>query len=540
VESLLRTLQGFGIGRAAAIAGGAAGVAAILVAIMMRLAGPPMSLLYSNLDLKEAGQITASLDQAGIKYEVKGDGSTIMVDRDKVASARLMLSGKGLPTSGSVGYEIFDNAPALGQTDFMQNLNAKRAVEGELARTIRSIQGVQSARVLLNLPKKQLFEDEAESPSASIMLVTGGRRLGSDQVRAIRNLVAAGVPDLKPERVAVADQTGDLLAGMDDDAGTGAASAERNETEERLRKTIKDLVEGVVGAGKARVTVSADLDLSRVTTQQEKYDPDGQVVRSSHTSTNNARETKPGVTGTVSAAQNIPGGATPTAAADAASTNTGSDELTNYEISKTTTTTIDEPGRIKKLAVAVAVDGLTPVDAKGKPLPYTPRSAEEMGRIQDLVRSAMGYDKDRGDELSVVNVRFDHGAAGSEGVAAASPFSFDKNDIMRAAELGVLLIVAALLIVFVARPMMKGGPGGGFAMPALAGGGMGPTGGTLSVEGPGGASLALAGPSQLDSKVDIAKIEGQVSTSSVRKIAEFVEKHPEESVSILRNWLHET
>ncbi len=529
----------------AAIAGGAAGVAAILVAIMMRVGGPPMSLLYSNLDLKEAGQITSALDASGIKYEVKGDGSTLFVDRDKVASARLMLSGKGLPTSGSVGYEIFDNAPALGQTDFVQNLNAKRATEGELARTIRSIQGVQSARVMLNMPKKQLFEDDVQSPSASIMLVTGGRRLGQDQVRAIRNLVAAGVPDLKPERVAIADQTGDLLAGMGDADGSGGDMAERNDTEERLRKTIKDLVEGVVGPGKARVTVSADLDQSRVTTQQEKYDPDGQVVRSTRTTSNNAKESKPGSTSAVSASQNVPGAPGAAPGSDAASTTNGTDELTNYEISHTTTTTIDEPGRIKKLSVAVAVDGVTPVDAKGKPGVYAPRSAEEMSHIQDLVRSAMGYDKDRGDQLSVVNVRFDRGADGMDGVSAASPFGFDKNDIMRMAELGVLLVVAALLIFFVARPMMKGGSGGAAGFPALGMAGSGSSGGgggggQIAYDPQTGQALALAGPTDFDQKIDIARIEGQVSSSSVRKVSEFVDKHPEESIAILRSWLHES
>jgi flagellar M-ring protein FliF len=545
VESLLKTLQGFGIGRVAALAGGAAGVAAILLAIMLRMGGPPMSLLYSNLDLKEAGQITSALDASGIKYEVKGDGSTLFVDRDKVASARLMLSGKGLPTSGSVGYEIFDNAPALGQTDFVQNLNAKRATEGELARTIRSIQGVQSARVLLNMPKKQLFEDDVQSPSASIMLVTGGRRLGQDQVRAIRNLVAAGVPDLKPERVAIADQSGDLLAGMGDAAGSGGDTAAKNDTEEHLRKTIKDLVEGVVGPGKARVTVSAEVDESQVTTQDEKYDPDGQVVRSTHTNSNNAKENKPGSSAAVSAAQNVPGQTT-TPGADTASQTTGTDEVTNYEISHTTTTTVAPAGRIKKLSVAVAVDGVTPLDAKGKPGTYSPRSAEEMSRIQDLVRSAMGFDKERGDQLSVVNVRFDHAADTGEGVSAASPFNFDKNDIMRVAELGVMLVVAGLLIFFVARPMMKGAAGGGAILPMLAG--RGPAPGAAPVYASDGASIAydpqtgqtlLPAPNGFDQKIDIARIEGQVSGSSVKKVADFVEKHPDESIAILRSWLHE-
>ncbi len=543
MESLLKTLQGFGIGRVAAIGGAAAGALAILLAIMLRVGGQPMSLLYSNLDLKEAGEITASLDQANIKYELKGDGSTILVDRDKVASARLMLSGKGLPTSGSVGYEIFDNAPALGQTDFVQNLNAKRAEEGELARTIRAIQGVQSARVLLNLPKKQLFEDDAEEPSASIMLVTGGRRLTPDQVRAIRNLVAAGVPGLKVERVAVADQSGDLLAGMGDAGGGGDSAVVRNDVEERLRKTIKDLVEGVVGAGKARVTVSADLDQARTTTQEEKYDPDGQVVRSTRTTSNTAKEDKPQSAGTVSAAQNIPGGQTPSAGSDAASQTNGTDETTNYEISRTTTTKVQEPGEIKKLSVAVAVDGNTPIDAKGKPGPYAPRSADEMKRIDQLVRSAMGFDATRGDQVSVVNVRFDRDANVDGGVTASSPFSFDKDDVMRAAELGVLLTVAALIIFFVVRPMMKGGGGGGgMGLPALAmgggGGGAAPGGGALAFDAQAG-QARLPAPDDYDQKIDIARIEGQVKGSSVKKVADFVERHPDESVSILRTWLHE-
>ena len=164
MESFINALQRFGIGRLAAIVGVAAGVAAALFALVFNAGSEPKGLLYSNLDLKEAGSITQALDQAGIKYDLKGDGSTIMVPRDKVASARILLSGKGLPTSGSVGYEIFDQASPLGQTDFIQNLNRQRALEGELARTIRSLQGVSSARVHLVLPKRQLFDDEAESP----------------------------------------------------------------------------------------------------------------------------------------------------------------------------------------------------------------------------------------------------------------------------------------------------------------------------------------------------------------------------------------
>ena len=163
MEKFVAALQRFGIGRIAAIIGIGAGLAAAMVALSMNL-NEPKALLYSNLDLKEAGTITQALDQSGVKYEVKGDGSTILVPRDQVASTRLMLSGKGLPTAGSVGYEIFDNSNALGQTDFVQQLNRQRALEGELSRTILSLDGIQSARVHLVLPKRQLFEEEGSNP----------------------------------------------------------------------------------------------------------------------------------------------------------------------------------------------------------------------------------------------------------------------------------------------------------------------------------------------------------------------------------------
>ena len=542
---MLRFLQAFGIGRLAATLGVGAGAAAVLIGLLLKVGGQPQSLLYANLDLKEASQITASLDQAGVKYEVKGDGSTITVPRDQVASTRLMLSGKGLPTSGSVGYEIFDNAPALGQTDFVQNLNRQRALEGELARTIRSIQGVTAARVHLVLPKRQLFEDEVESPSASIMIAVNGRGLSPEQVRAIRNLTASAVPDLKPDRVTLVDQAGELLAGGDgsDGAEGAAASAARSDTEERIRKTVKDLVEGVVGPGKARVQVTADLDLNRVTVQEEKFDPDGQVVRSTQTGTENANETKPGSSGAVSASQNIPGAPAAPTAPGAASTSGKNEETTNYEISKTTRTEVQEPGKIKKLSVAVAVDGLTPVGKNGKPGPYSPRSAEEMKRIDQLVRSAVGFDQTRGDQISVVNVRFDRPDDAAEGVSAASPFSFDKNDLMRIVELGVMLVVAIMLVLFVVRPLLK--PPGS-AMPgtlALAGAGAGGDvthAQMISVDPATGQLLALAAPGDLDQRIDIARIEGQVKASSVKKVAEFVEKHPAESISILRSWLHES
>ena len=538
-------VQRFGVGRLAAILGIAAGLAAVSAAIFLNL-GQPKALLYSNLDLKEAGSITTALDQAGVKYEVKGDGSTIMVPRDQVASTRLMLSGKGLPTAGSVGYEIFDQANALGQTDFVQQLNRQRALEGELARTIRGLEGISAARVHLVLPRRQLFESEAEQPSASVNITVGGRDPSADQVRAIQNLVAGAVPNMKPDRVTVVDQHAKTLSGGD--VGMAAeADGRKSEVEQRIAKQVKNLVEGVVGAGKARVNVSAEVELARVTVQQETFDPDGQVIRSESTSEESARENDANGVGQVGAAANIPG-APGSDLANNSSTSGRTDSTTNYEISKTVRTEVQEPGQIKRLSVAVVVDGHRRAgrgrQARRLHAPFgrgdaTHRAARPHGgglqpgprrpgeRHQRAVPDPGGHRRGRGGQPLM---------------------GFDKNDIMRAVELAVLGIVGVLMIFFVARPLLGGGKGKGGAP---GGGGLiaagpmaqrvmvSPDGQPMQLAADGSGQLALPGPDG-ESRIDMARVDGQVRASAVKKVSEFVERHPDESVAILRSWLHET
>lgn len=538
-------LQKFGIGRLAAVLGVAAGVAAVLVAVMLRVGQAPDALLYSNLDLREASEISAALDQAGIKYSSKGDGSTIFVSRDEVGTARLMLAGKGLVTSGSVGYEIFDNQSVLGQTEFQQNLNEQRALQGELSRTIMSMRGITSARVHITMPRREMFQAAATDPTAAVVVGVGGRDLSGDQVRAIRNVVASSVPNLKPDKVTVTDQSNRTLAAGSEDTGFTSANAEaaKATTESQLQTRIKDIVEGVVGAGAARVQVTADIDHSRSTTQEQKFDPDGQVVRSTSTNGSQSQDTTGQADGGVTATNNIPGGAAPNTT-PVGSTNSENTETTNYEISNTTTTTVKEPGEVKKLSVSVAVDGkYTPAaDGKGEPS-YAPRTAEEVQQIKTLVAAAVGIDETRGDKIEVVNVRFNREPSAAPGAdEGSSMFNFDKNDIMRGVELLVLVITGFLLIFFVVRPLLKAATGGA-ATPALVGANGLPVtpldtqlvGGVLP-----GQPQMLAGPSEMDQRLDIARIEGQVKASSIKKVADFVDTHPEESTAILRSWVHES
>jgi flagellar M-ring protein FliF len=373
-------------------------------------------------------------------------------------------------------------------------------------------------------------------------------------VRAIQNLVAGAVPNLKPDKVTVVDQHAKTLSGGD--TGMAAeADGRKSEIEQRIAKQVKTMVEGIVGAGKARVNVSADVDMAHVTTQKETFDPDGQVVRSEVTTDENSKENSSSggavgaAAGQTSAAANIPGGGGPSSSDGNSS---GKQEsTTNYEISKTVTTQVSEPGQIKKISVAVAVDGVTgPPGKNGKAGAYTPLPAAEMTQIESLVKAAVGFDQTRGDTVTVVNVKFPTADDG-EGVSSANPLmGFDKNDIMRGAEILVMGIVAILMMLFIVRPLLKGalsGPGGPMALlggPQVQRLASTPDGQQMqiTVDPATGQTMALPAPNPdgIEAKIDIARIEGQVKASSVKRVSEFVDKHPEESVSIIRSWLHES
>ncbi len=523
-------IQRFGIGRLAAVLGVAAGVAAVLVAVMLRIGQQPDALLYSNLDLREAGEVTAALDQNGIKYASRGDGSTIMVHRDEVGRARMLLAQGDIVSTGSVGYELFDNQSVLGQTEFQQNLNEQRALQGELERTILTMRGINSARVHVTMPRRELFQAQSTEPTAAVVVGLGARELSGDQIRAIRNVVASAVPNLKPDRVTVTDQANRTLAAGNADEGftAGLAGQKKAEIEAQMTARIRELVEGVVGVGNARVTVAADIDTSRQTTQEQRFDPDGQVVRSSSMNNSTTQDTSGQMDGGVTATNNIPGGE-PANTIPIGSTSGDNAEITNYEISNTTTTTVKEPGAIQKLSVAVAVDGVLTPGADGAEPTYAARPAEEIQQIEALVRAAAGIDAERGDQITVTNVRFNRDtglAVGEDG--GSSLMDFTKNDIMRGVELLVLVLTGLALIFFVVRPLLKTARGEG-GVPVT----------QLAAATAGGAPLLTGPPSEMEQRLNNAHFEGEVKASSVRRVAEFVDKHPEESATILRNWVHE-
>jgi len=508
-------------------------VAAILLTLVLRMGGEDKALLFAGVEMREAAEITQRLEQADIPYELRGDGSSIFVPRSRVPEARMMLSADGLPSRGSIGYEIFDEPDALGQTQFQQNINRLRALEGELARTIASLDGIASARVHLVLPERQLFASETDQPSASIVLGLRRDELTPGQVRAIRNLVASATPGLTTSRVTILDETGRLLAAASSEEGAVAEGIDARQAamEERIRRTVTDIVEGVVGQGNARVQVTAEMDFNRVSETSERFDPEGRVVRSTSSTeeTANSAERSQGV----SAGANVPDTtAAPAPSSGAQNTNNSSQETVNYEISRTTRTEVSEGGRIRRISVAVAVDGVTTPGADANAAPqWAARSDEEMQRLTALVRSAVGFSEQRGDIVEVVNTRFAR-TADAAGQTAQAPGMFDLGsfDVMRIVEIVAALIASLAFVFFVLRPLIGG----------LVRGGAPQTGG--------GPVPALAGPvsegaaamvfDEHEPSIDIAQIQGRVRASSVKKVAEVVNRHPDESVQIIRGWLN--
>lgn len=530
--------------RLAAIAGVTLAAAALLFYLASQANRAPMALLFSGLDSRDSAAIVQRLEQANVPYELRGDGSTIMVPEDQALRLRMDMAGSGLPAGGGVGYEIFDRQDALGVTSFQQNINRLRALEGELGRTIRALDRVEQARVHLVIPERQLFAENAAVPTASIIVRARGR-LTPEQVQAIQHLVASAVEGLSAARISVIDERGELLAGGDGEA-TGAAAqtaqAERQAAyEERVRRQVEEIVASIAGPGRARVQVTAEMDFSRLTREQVTYDPDGQVVRSVQSRAGATDSTTGESTGSVSVSESLPDAGGEGGSETNRESNSTSDETTNYEISSTKETEVIDGGRVTRLSVAVAVDGVWTASTEGA-RSYAPRNAEDMDKIAALVRSAIGFDEKRGDKVEVLNVQFAQEAA-TELAPVEEPFlGLTKGDYFRMGEYAVFALVALLTILMVFRPLVArlGAPiiAGTQAQGQIAG--PAAQSAAAALPAPSGESApALPSPRNKDLMIDIAQVEGQVRESSVKKVGDLVGKHPDEAVSIMRQWLQE-
>jgi flagellar M-ring protein FliF len=542
MKALMDGLRALGPARLAAMGAVALGMLGMLALMALRGGSDQMALLYGDLDLRDSAQVVDQLVRRHIPYRIAVNGTQILVPADQVPEARLALAKDGLPASGSVGYEIFDRGEGLAATEFQQKINETRALEGEIARTIRAMQGVRNVRIHLVLPRREPFARDRQEAQASVMLtMVGVGRLDREGIQAILNLVAAAVPGLRPQNIAIVDSRGDLLARAGEPVGQAAAALTTAEvqhaTELRVARAVEEMLERSLGAGRVRAEANIRMIFDRLNQTEERYDPEGQVTRSTQSVSNTSKTSEP--TAAVTVQNNLPN-------ADAGREAAGSQEVrqeetTNYEISRTVRSLIREQPLIDRLSLAVMVDGVSTVGADGV-RSWQPRASEELDRITSLVKGAIGYDEKRGDHVEVVTMRF-----ASDDIAQPMDNSgffgvhLEKADLLHLAQTGLFGVIGVLALLLVLRPMI-------LRLTTVGTGALASSGGTLTaLAGP--IAPALPAPMQAvpaalstalledESMVNIAQIEGQMRASSLRRISEIVEKHPEETLSIVRGWM---
>jgi flagellar M-ring protein FliF len=558
VGSLVETLRRLGPVKLAMMAVVAAALIASFTFFASRINQPPMGLLFSELSAQDSGQIISKLETQNVPYELRAGGSQIYVPSDRVLRLRMSFAEAGVPRGGTIGYEIFDRGEAIGATNFVQTLNHVRALEGELSRTIGSIAPISNARVHLVIPRRDLFSRDRQDPTASVVLrLREAGTLPRSQVNAIQHLVASSVAGLKPARVSVIDDRGNLLArgqaeGEDNSPTATAASAEerRRTYEQRLARTIEELLERSVGAGKVRAEVTAEMDFDRIITNTESFDPDGQVVRSTQTVTESSDAKEASSSNAVSVTANLPDGDSASQPGQNSNRTQRSEETVNYEITKTIKNHIREAGAVRRLSVAVLVDGVTTVNSDGT-RSYAARSAEDIERLTALAKSAIGFNQQRGDSLELANLAF----AGVEPLDPGAPAPFlnlSRSEYFQIAWILVSALLGILVVLFFLRPIASGFYEAATAeqpVPAGAAGGVpllpGRTGAAqAALAPPAGGGLpdvpdAEGAAAAADAMIDLDRVEGRVKASSMKKIGEIVEKHPEEAVAIVRSWMYQ-
>jgi flagellar M-ring protein FliF len=467
------------VGVAAAVAAG--------VGVMLWSVGPTYSLLYANLGGEDAAQITQALDSARIPYKLEEGGQSISVPSEQLAAARLKLAAQGLPEGGG-GVNAITKDPGFGVSAFMESARYQHALETELARTIASLQNVQGARVHLAMARQSAFVSDRRPGSASVFLqIKAGRRLDEEQVQAIANLVASSIPELAASQVTVVDQAGRLLSAPNTDSDTAMRDKMfefAHRLEESYAQRIQELLTPLVGPGRVRAQVVAQVDMSTTEQTREQYNPQSQVVRSESTSEEAAKNGQGNAGGVPGALTNqppqpgvaLPPGATPQTAQSGANppgakgaqpqpNNSGSTEVTtpdstsksttrNYEIDRTLAYTRSPAGKVTRLSVAVLIDNLRTTDKDGKTV-ETPLPKEQIDRLTALVRDAVGFDQARGDSVNVVNSSFLGNPVTDEGELESVPF-WEKAWVQTLAKVLAGVIVLLIIIFSVLKPLTKG------------------------------------------------------------------------------------
>ncbi len=421
-----------------------------LIVLSVQTRKPDFEVLFSKLSSEDLGAIAAQLKERKINFKIAAGETAILVPARDVFDLRIQLASEGLPRGGGVGFEIFDKT-TLGMSEFIQKLNLMRATTGELTRTINSLDVVDSARVHIAAPKRSVFLEDERKTTASVVLKLK-RRLSPGQVQGIVHLVASSVEGLNPEDVTIVDTKGNILAGGEEHSTIAMMTSNQLEFKQSVANIIENRILSMLGSvlGREKITakVSADVNFKQTEQTEEIYDPESQVARSEQRSEESTVGSTP-VGGIVGAAANQPGGNA--AQISQSATPAKSEKLSetiNYEINKITKRTINPVGEIKKLSVAVMIDGTYDEDSK-----YVPRTAGEMQQYKKIVERAVGYDEDRGDEIEVVNVAFDISKVKEEKIALEKA---EKAQLwISIARHGVTAIFIILLFVMLIKPLIN-------------------------------------------------------------------------------------
>jgi flagellar M-ring protein FliF len=538
MQAVAQTFRELNQVKIAALVGAAIVLIGFFIFLSLRLSTPAMSPLFTSVPPEEAARIVQELETQGTPYQLRANGTQILAPTDQVDRIRLQMADLGLPSSGSVvGYEIFDSSDVLGTSNFVLNINQIRALEGELSRTISNFDTVDHARVHLVLPRRELFTRDSVEPTASVALkLRSAGGLNKREIAAIRHLVATAVPGLSPTNVTVVDSRGQLLAkGGEEDAGALTEEAEgmRASFENRIRNTVERLLEQSIGTGKVTAEVFADIDFDRIVRNREIFDPEGQVARSVQSITETENENETDQDNNVTVGNQLPdaqGGAAGGSSLKRDSAR--SEETTNFEISKEVINSVKETGTVKRLSVAVLVDGIYAPNDAGE-LVYQPRSEEELEQLTQLVRSAIGYDESRGDEVSVINMQF---AQSPELITQDDPLSWLREDLNSIIQTLVLGGVAVLAILLVIRPLVARAIESAELVKqeeeeeqaAL---------GSVNILGQLTDQSQMNDEDETDDMINIDRVSGKVRSSSYNRINGLVEKHPEETMQIIRQWI---
>jgi len=476
--------------------------------------------LFTNLTSEDAGEIVKKLKEQKIPHQIGSDGKSILVPSDKVYDLRLSMASEGLPQGGGVGFEIFDRKN-FGMTEFVQKLNYQRALQGELSRTISQLSGVEQARVHLAIPEKSIFKESEKPPTASVVLkMKSSRTLRETEIQGIIHLVASAVDGMDPGNVSVLDSRGKMLSKSPEADSGSRMTSSMLETQRNYEKNLEDrlqsLLDKAVGSGKSVARVTATFDFKQVEKYEEKYDPESPVVRSEQRTEEKAGSGAASATGVPGVQSNL-GKTGPPANPLSASSGSKSDETMNYEISRTTARIIEPVGTLSQVSVAVMVDGKYDSAGKDKSAKakYVPRSSDELQKIESLVKSAIGFNVDRGDQLTVANIPFQDAEQNMDDAGG----KWWNAPILQSALKNLLIgcgFIAILLLVI--RPLMK-----------------------MLKASQQPVREAFVPLEEDDEKQIAAAKRAQLTLQSVNQLelAEQIKKDPYQTAQILQNWLRQ-